>query len=136
MAEGWVSNRLGLRGIPAAAEESMAARDIALAELTGGKLHLAHISTAGAVELVRRAKEQGLDVTAEVCPHHLTLTEERVLGGKSADTDLATIFSFDTSTKMYPPLRTQRDVEALIQGLQDGVIDCVATDHAPHDFCQ
>ena len=134
MAEGWVSNRLGLRGIPAAAEESMAARDIALAELTGGKLHLAHISTAGAVELVRRAKEQGLDVTAEVCPHHLTLTEERVLGGKSADTDLATIFSFDTSTKMYPPLRTQRDVEALIQGLQDGVIDCVATDHAPHDF--
>ena len=134
MAEGWVANRLGLSGIPAAAEEAMASRDIALAELTGGKLHIAHVSTAGTVELIRNAKRKGLDVTAEVCPHHLTLTEEWVLGSKSTLADYATLFSYDTATKVYPPLRTMQDVDALIGGVRDGVIDCIATDHAPHDF--
>jgi dihydroorotase len=133
MAEGSVASRLGLGGIPAAAEESMIARDIALAELTGGRLHVAHLSTAGSVPLVRQARERGLRVTAEVCPHHLTITDEWVLGGKGLDTRAAGAFSYDTSTKVYPPLRTQRDVEALIQGLADGVIDCIATDHAPHE---
>ncbi|MEK7282064.1 MAG: dihydroorotase, partial [Chloroflexota bacterium] len=119
MNEGWVSARLGLRGIPAAAEESMVARDIALAELTGAHLHLMHLSTAGSVELVRRAKEKGIPVTAEVTPHHLTLTEERVMG-------------YNTYAKVNPPLRTRRDQGALLQGLRDGVIDAIATDHAPH----
>ncbi len=134
MNEGWVASRLGLRGIPAAAEESMVARDIALAELTGGKLHIAHASTSGTLDLLRQAKNRGLDVTAEVCPHHLTLTEEWVLGGRGTYTDQATTLSYDTSTKVYPPLRTQHDVDSLIQGLKEGVIDCIATDHAPHDF--
>ena len=134
MNEGWVSSRLGLRGIPAAAEESMVARDIALAQLTGGKLHIAHASTAATVELLRRAKERGSDVTTEVCPHHLTLTEDWIIGARGVDSQRATTVSYDTSTKMYPPLRTQNDVETLIEGLQEGVIDCIATDHAPHDF--
>lgn len=133
MAEGWTATRLGLAGIPAAAEETMIARDIALAQLTGGRLHLAHLSTAGSVELVRQAKEMGLSVTAEVCPHHLTVTDEWALGSRGMDAGAVGANGYDTSTKVYPPLRSPRDVEALINGLAESVIDCVATDHAPHD---
>ena len=132
--EGWLSNRLGLRGWPAAAEEVMVARDIGLAELTGGRLHLAHLSTAGSVELVRLAKERGIRVTAEVAPHHLTLDERWVLGhsGNGPLDGSLTTDAYDTATKVNPPLRTQQDVRALIAGLRDGVIDAIATDHAPH----
>src|SRR2546422_6168007 len=119
MHEGVVSTELGLPGIPAAAEDVMVARDIVLAELTGAHVHIAHVSTVGAVRLVRDAKARGVRVTAEVTPHHLVLTEEAVR-------------TFDGNTKMKPPLRTKRDVEALIEALADGTIDCVATDHAPH----
>jgi dihydroorotase len=121
MHEGRMSTELGLRGIPAQAEEIMVARDIALAELTGGRLHIAHVSTAGGARLVRDAKARGLRVTAEVTPHHLFLTDEVVRG-------------YDPNTKMYPPLRTAADVEALRHALQDGVLDAIATDHAPHDI--
>jgi dihydroorotase len=117
--EGVVSTRLGLPGMPAAAEESLVARDIALAELTGARLHIAHLSTRGSVELVRTAKRKGLRVTAEATPHHLTLTEEKVMG-------------YDTNAKVNPPLRTKKDIQALIQGLLDNTIDAIATDHAPH----
>lgn len=119
MNEGVVSTELGIPGIPAAAEDVMVARDILLAELTGAPLHIAHLSTAGAVRLVRDAKARGVRVTAEVTPHHLVLTEEAVRG-------------WDPNTKMAPPLRTKRDTEALVEALADGTIDCVATDHAPH----
>jgi dihydroorotase len=119
MNEGVVSMRLGLRGVPAAAEEVMIARDIALVRLTGGRLHVAHVSTVGAVALVRDAKAQGLRVTAEVTPHHLFLTEEAVEG-------------YGTNAKMAPPLRAAADVAALRLGLADGTIDAIATDHAPH----
>lgn len=132
MADGWVATRLGLPGIPAAAEEAMIARDISLAELTGGRLHVAHLSTAGAVSLVRQAKDRGIPVTAEVCPHHLTITDQWALGTKGVDSDAASPLSYDTFTKVYPPLRSQSDVDALVAALADGVIDCVATDHAPH----
>lgn len=117
--EGVVSTRMGLPGIPAAAEETMVARDVALAELTGCRLHLAHLSTARSLELVREAKARGLAVTCEVTPHHLFLDED----------DLA---SYDTNLKMNPPLRTAADREALVAGLLDGTVDCIATDHAPH----
>ena len=132
--EGWLSHRLGLHGWPAAAEEVMVARDIALAELTGGRLHLAHLSTAGSVELVRRAKERGIPVTAEVTPHHLPLDESWVVGHDQAGplASPLTLSAYDTNGKVNPPLRTRRDVEALIAGLRDGVIDAIATDHAPH----
>ena len=119
MHEGNTSFRLGLRGIPAAAEEAMIARDIALLERTGGRLHVAHISTAGGVELVRRAKERGLPVTAEATPHHFTLTDAAVEG-------------YNTNAKMNPPLRESRDVEAVCGALADGTIEIIATDHAPH----
>ena len=134
MAEGPVATHLGLDGIPAAAEEAMIARDIALAEATGGRLHVAHLSTAGSVPLVREAKYKGLRVTAEVCPHHLTITDEWALGRKGQPADAAGYMAYDTSTKVYPPLRSQSDVDTLIDALADGVIDCVATDHAPHDL--
>jgi dihydroorotase len=134
MAEGRVATRLGLPGIPSAVEEAMMARDIALAELTGGRIHLAHLSTAGSVPLVRQARERGIPVTAEVCPHHLTITDEWVLGGRAAGTGTGGTFAYDTLTKVYPPLRHQRDVDALVQGLADGTIDCIATDHAPHEL--
>jgi dihydroorotase len=134
MAEGPVATHLGLDGIPAAAEEAMIARDIALAESTGGRLHVAHLSTAGSVPLLREAKERGLSVTAEVCPHHLTITDQWALGRKGEFATAAGDLAYDTSTKVYPPLRSQRDVETLIAALADGVIDCVATDHAPHDL--
>jgi dihydroorotase len=119
MNEGLISTRLGLRGIPAAAEVIMVGRDLALADLTGGRMHIAHVSTAAAVELIRRAKARGTRVTAEVTPHHLTLTEEAVRG-------------YDTNAKVNPPLRTAEDIEALIAGLKDGTLDAIATDHAPH----
>ena len=119
MNEGVVSTELGLGGRPATAEEVMVARDCCLAELTGAHVHVAHISTAGAVRLVKEAKARGIRVTAEVTPHHLLLTEEAVRG-------------YDPNTKMNPPLRTKRDQEALLEALADGTIDCIATDHAPH----
>jgi dihydroorotase len=119
MNEGIVSTELGLTGEPAAAEEVMVARDIVLAELTGAHLHIAHISTAGAVRMVREARARGVRVTAEATPHHLLLTEDAVR-------------SYDPNTKMAPPLRAKRDVEALREALADGTIECVATDHAPH----
>ena len=121
MHEGLVSARLGLKGIPAAAEEIMVARDILLAELTGGHVHLCHMSTGGSVELIRRAKERGLSVTAEVTPHHLTLTD-------------AACERYDTHAKMNPPLRERDDVAALRGALKEGVIDCIASDHAPHAY--
>jgi dihydroorotase len=119
MNEGLISTELGLPGIPAAAEEVMVARNLALAELTGARLHLAHISTAGSVRLVREAKSRGLKVTAEACPHHFSLTEEAVQ-------------EYNTHAKMNPPLRTWKDVQAVKDGLRDGTIDVIATDHAPH----
>ena len=117
--EGPVATRLGLPGNPAAAEELMVARDIRLAELTGAHLHIAHVSVAGSIGLIRRAREEGVRVTAEVTPHHLTLTDEATM-------------TFDTSTRVAPPLRSARDLEALRQALAEGVIDVMATDHAPH----
>jgi len=129
MNDGWVSTRLGLKGIPAAAEEITVARDLALAQLTGASLHIAHVSTEGSVELIRRAKEKGIAVTAEATPHHLTLTEERVMGWQSEKNNRLT---YDTNAKVNPPLRTRRDIAALIEGLNDGVINVIATDHAPH----
>ena len=134
MAEGWIATRLGLPGIPAAAEEAMMARDISLAELTRGRLHLAHLTTAGAVSLLRQARERGVKVTAEVCPHHLTITDKWVLGNRGSETGGASTHAYDTSTKVYPPLRSGKDVEALAEGLAEGVIDCIATDHAPHEL--
>jgi dihydroorotase len=134
MNEGWISTRLGLKGIPGSAEEVMVARDIALAELTGGRLHIAHVSTAGSVALVRRAKEKGLRVTCEVTPHHLTLSDGAVLGlgGEGRPFSPLTESAYDTNAKVAPPLRDATDVEALVQGLKDGAIDFIATDHAPH----
>jgi dihydroorotase len=119
MHEGLVSLVLGLKGMPAAGEEVMIGRDIALAETTGGRLHVMHVSTAGGVALIRAAKARGARVTAEACPHHFTLTDESLRG-------------FDSNFKMSPPLRTAVDVEAIIAGIVDGTIDCIATDHAPH----
>ncbi len=130
--EGWVASRLGLRGAPAAAEEVMVARDIALAALTGGRLHLAHVSTAGSVELLRRAKERGLPVTAEVTPHHLMLTDEWVLGYRDEGLRTPPAFPYDTTTKVNPPLRAQKDVQALRRAVKEGMVDAIATDHAPH----
>ncbi len=117
--EGALSTALGLAGSPAAAETIAMARDIALAELTGARVHLCHVSVAGAVELIRRAKERGVAVTGEAAPHHLALTEEKVAG-------------YDTNFKMNPPLRSESDREALIAGIADGTLDAIATDHAPH----
>ncbi|MDE2842636.1 MAG: dihydroorotase [Chloroflexota bacterium] len=133
MAEGWIATRLGLPGIPAAAEEAMVSRDLALAEMTGGWLHLAHLSTAGSVDLVRQARQRGVSVTCEVCPQHLYLTDEWALGYQGDLRCTAGSRNYDTSTKVYPPLRSRSDVEALIAGLAEGVIDCIATDHAPHE---
>jgi dihydroorotase len=119
MHEGLVSMILGLKGMPAAAEDVMIGRDISLAEATGGRIHVMHISTAGAVDLVRRAKRRGVRITTEVCPHHFTLTDE-------------CLRSFDSNFKMSPPLRAAEDVEACLAGLKDGTIDVICTDHAPH----
>jgi dihydroorotase len=119
MNEGYESMRLGLRGMPAAAEEVMVHRDIALAELTGSRLHIMHVSTAGSVDLIRRARQHGVRVSGEACPHHFTLTDK-------------CLRAFDSNFKMAPPLRTQADVEAIIGGLKDGTLEVIATDHAPH----
>jgi len=119
MNEGVVSARLGLRGIPSEAEEIMAIRDILLARRTGGHVHLCHMSTKGSVELIRWGKDRGIRVTAEACPHHLSLTEDMVEG-------------YNTNAKMNPPLRTLADVEAVREAVRDGTIDVIATDHAPH----
>lgn len=121
MHEGIVATRLGLKGIPSAAEEIHVARDCILAELTGGHIHLCHMSTRGSVDLIRRAKEKGLRVTAEATPHHFTLTHERCEG-------------YDTNAKMNPPLREAADRDAIRQGLKDGTIDVIASDHAPHHY--
>ena len=119
MHEGKVSSLLGMAGLPALSETLVVARDLALAELTGCSYHVQHVSCAGTVELIRQARERGLEVTAEVTPHHLWFAEEHVM-------------SMHPVYKMYPPLRTRSDIEALIAGLEEGVIDAVATDHAPH----
>lgn len=119
MHEGAVSARLGMRGRPAVGEDIAVARDIMLAEYTGASVHIAHVSSKGAVELIRQAKSRGVKVTAEATPHHLTLTDEEVTG-------------FNTATKVNPPLRSAEHVEALMAGLLDGTIDAIATDHAPH----
>jgi len=119
MHEGYYSTTLGLKGIPSLAEDVMVARDIVLAEYTGARLHIAHISTAGAVEMVRAAKKKGLKVTAEAAPHHFSLTDAEVVG-------------YNTSTKVNPPLRSQEHVEAILAGVLDGTIDAIACDHAPH----
>jgi dihydroorotase len=119
MHEGMVSLILGLPGMPAAAEDVMIGRDIALSEATGGRVHVMHISTSGAVELVRRAKRRGVRVTTEICPHHFTLTDE-------------CLRTFDSNFKMSPPLRSRNDVEACVDGLIDDTIDVICTDHAPH----
>ncbi|HEY6828102.1 MAG TPA: dihydroorotase [Gemmatimonadaceae bacterium] len=121
MNEGITSARLGLKGVPAEAEEIMAIRDILLARRTGGHVHLCHMSTRGSVELIRWGKERGINVTAEVCPHHISLTEEAVEG-------------YNTNAKMNPPLRTADDVAALQEAVRDGTIDLIATDHAPHHY--
>jgi dihydroorotase len=119
MHEGAYSARLGLKGIPSSAEDTMVSRDLILAESTGGKYHVAHLSTRRAVEMVRKAKAMGAKVTAEVTPHHFTLTD-------------AAVAEYDTNAKMNPPLRSQDDVDALLEGIHDGTIDVIASDHAPH----
>jgi len=121
MNEGFVSTNLGMCGIPAVAEETMVARDIALAEFTKARIHIAHVSTEGSVDLIRQGKKKGVKVTCEATPHHFTLTDE-------------IIRTFDTNARVNPPLRTKRDVEAIKRGLKDGTIDCIATDHAPHSI--
>jgi len=121
MHEGPAATRLGLKGIPAQAEDVMVLRDLALAELTGGRLHVCHVSTAGSVRAIREAKRRGVKVTAEVTPHHLALTDEDVAGS-----------DYDTDFKMNPPLRSAEDVRAVREGLADGTLDAIATDHAPH----
>jgi dihydroorotase len=125
MNEGPVATRLGLQGVPGAAEEVMVLRDVALAELTGGRLHIAHLSSAGSVRAVREAKRRGLRVTAEATPHHLALSDE----------DLARS-GYDPDFKMNPPLRSAADVRAVREALADGTIDCIATDHAPHTLVE
>jgi dihydroorotase len=119
MNEGLLSVTLGLRGIPAEAEMIMVYRDISLAELTGGRLHIAHVSTEGSVNLIRVAKKRGVNVTAETCPHYYSITEDAVKG-------------YNTNAKVNPPLRTVRDIEAIKEGLRDGTVDVISTDHAPH----
>ncbi len=121
MNEGPLATKLGLRGIPNAAEASMAYRDCRLAALTGGRVHIAHVSCAETVDVVRRAKSEGISVTAETCPHYFCLTEEAVIG-------------YNEMARVNPPLRTRKDAEAILEGLRDGTIDCIATDHAPHSM--
>ena len=134
MNEGWTANRLGLRGIPNASEDAMAARDIALVETVGGRLHIAHASTAGTVDLVRQAKARGAAVTCEATPHHLTLTDEAILGhgGEYGAFEPLTESAYDTNAKVAPPLRSHDDAAAMVEGLRDGTVDFIATDHAPH----
>jgi len=123
MNEGFVSTELGFPANPAHAEEIMIFRDVTLARLTGARLHVAHVSTAGGVEIIRRAKERGVVVTAETCPHYFTLTDDAVR-------------TFDTNTKVNPPLRSREDRRGVIEGLKDGTIDVIASDHAPHNIVE
>ncbi|MBI5199766.1 MAG: dihydroorotase [Nitrospirae bacterium] len=123
MNEGFVSTELGLQGIPDSAEEVIISRDLLLAEITGVKLHIAHVSTKGSVRLIKEAKERGIGVTAETCPHYFLLTDNEVRG-------------YDSDAKVNPPLRTEEDIEAIKQGLKDGTIDVIATDHAPHNIAE
>lgn len=123
MNEGFVSTELGLQGIPDSAEEVIVSRDLLLAEITGVKLHIAHVSTKGSVRLIKEAKERGIGVTAETCPHYFLLTDNEVRG-------------YDSDAKVNPPLRTEEDIEAIRQGLKDGTIDVIATDHAPHNISE
>jgi len=123
MNEGFVSTELGLSGIPDAAEDIIVSRDILLAELTGERLHIAHVSTAGSVRMIREAKERGLNITCEAAPHHFILSDEAVRG-------------FDTNTKVNPPLRSEDDLDAIKEGLSDGTIEVIATDHAPHNIAE
>ena len=132
MNEGWVSSLLGLKGISSAGEENMVARNIRLAELTGGNLHIAHISTVGSLKLIKQAKENNLPITCEVTPHHLTLTEESILGINGSNVLNISTYKYDTRTKVNPPLRSELDVEAMVSGIETGIIDIIATDHAPH----
>ena len=135
--EGPTASRLGLAGYPSAGEESIIARDIALLSLVGGRFHAAHVSTAGGVEMIRAAKRRGLAVTAEVTPHHLTMTDEWALGAGAATAGVAaplTAAAYDARAKVSPPLRSAADRDALAEGLRDGTLDAVATDHAPHTF--
>jgi len=119
--EGYIASKLGLRGISRVAEELMIAREIMLAEYTGGFVHIAHVSTAGGVDLIKKAKKKNIMVTAEVCPHHFTLSDDL-------------LETYDTNLKVYPPLRTQKDIKAIKKGIADGVFDVIATDHAPHAY--
>jgi dihydroorotase len=132
MNEGVVASRLGLAGWPGEAESGMVARDIELAALTGGRLHICHLSTRRSVELVREAKSRELKVTAEATPHHLTINEAWVFGHHGESPESVDAAAYDTNTKVNPPLRTADDVDAVIGGLADGTIDMIATDHAPH----
>ena len=132
MNEGDVATRLGLRGIPNSAESVMIARDIELARITNGRVHVPHASTAEAVEIIRRAKSESIDVTAEATPHHLALTDNWVYGESGDVPQFLSSEAYDTNAKMAPPLRTEADRMALIEGLLDGTIDAIATDHAPH----
>src|SRR5579884_1069810 len=129
MNEGPVATRLGLKGWPGVAEEVMIARDLLLAELTGGRLHLAHVTTARGVEIIRQARERGIRFTAEVTPHHLTLTDEWVAGWRP---DGRSAMPYDTATKVNPPLRSETDRRALVAAIREGVLDVIGTDHAPH----
>ncbi|MHB9092325.1 MAG: dihydroorotase, partial [Chloroflexota bacterium] len=134
MNEGPVATRLGLKGSPAAAEDIVVARDVALAELTGGWVHVAHLSSRGAVAIVRAARARGVRVTAEVTPHHLVMTDDLVMGRwPSFPGSTAKHLAYDTNTKVNPPLRARADVAALLEGLRDGTIDAIATHHAPHN---
>jgi dihydroorotase len=119
MNEGFISTQLGLRGMPGVAEDIMIYRDMVLAELTGGRCHILHVSTAGGVDLIRQGIARGIGISGEACPHHFILTDE-------------TLRSFDSNFKMSPPLRTQKDVDAILAGLKDGTLSVLATDHAPH----
>ena len=133
MNESWVSTQLGLPGIPNSAEESMVARDIMLSKLTGGHIHIAHVSTSGSVNLIREAKKEGVNITCEVTPHHLTLTDTIILNKNLSDQNFViSHHSYDTRAKVNPPLRTSSDIQSLIEALNDGTIDIIATDHAPH----
>jgi len=132
MSAGAVATRLGLAGVPAAAETVMVARDLHLADLTKSRLHIPHISTMGSLVALRAAKESGVDVTAEVTPHHLTLNDEWIFGLHGEVPAIVGSEAYDTNTKVNPPLRSRADVEALIEALSDGLIDIIATDHAPH----
>lgn len=136
MNEGWVATRLGIKGMPNSAEEVMVARDISLAELTGGHVHLAHVSTTGTLDLVRVAKAKNISVSCEITPHHLTLVDEVVMGVSSekGPFEPLTVNSYDTRAKVNPPLRSTMDMLSMSQGLKDGTIDFIATDHAPHSL--